>query len=187
MCLRAWLFSLLMGVGISPCGHRWLEGAALHHMIDPPLISAPCNGEFRVSSDSPPHGPVLPQIAVQLASFHPQGFDWQQQPEAQGSSCSPGNTPLRLWGKLPSLPVLRPTTPESARSWSGAPGAQKHRASLLCCLLLLLGIASQRNHLPPTPVLSTVSREKHKHSEVGTIYIPLLQMKKLRFSLPNLG
>ena len=173
VCLRAWLFSPLMGVGISPRGHRRLEGAALHHMIDPPLISAPCSGEFRVSSDSPPHGPVLPQTAVQLASFHPQGFDWQQQPEAQGSSCSLGNTPLRLWGKRPSLPVLRPTNPESARSWLGAPGAQKHRASLLCCLLLLLGIASQRSHLPPTPVLSTVSREKHKHSQVGTIYIPL--------------
>ena len=131
-----------------------------------------------MSSDSPRHGPVLPQTAVQLASCKPQGFDWQQKPEAQGSSCSPGNTPPGLWGKCPSLPVLRPTTPEPAGSWSGAPGAQKHRASLVCFLLLLLGITSQRNHLPPTPVLSTVFREKHKHSEVGTIYVLLLQMKK---------
>lgn len=50
--------------------------------------------------------------------------------------------------------------------------AQKHRVSLVCFLLLLLGITSQRNHSPPTPVLSTVFREKHKPSEVGTVYVP---------------
>lgn len=147
MCLRAWFFSPLMGVGISPCGHGRLEGAALHHMIDPPLTSAPCSGAFRVSSDSPPHRPVLPGTTVQPASLHPQGFDWQQQPEVQGSSCSLGPHSTKAVGKMP-----QPSSPQADSSRICRKLVRSPRSTEPQGLPTLLPPPASGHHLPKKPL-----------------------------------
>ena len=197
MRLRARLFSPLMGARRcaprpQPASGRCRSSPGPMSHAWPALdFSARSSGEFRVSSDSPHTDLSYLRTTVQLASFCPQGLDQKrQQPEAQGSLCPRGNSqPMgQALGKTPQHPSPQVHDSRVCKKLLRGPQQHRHQGLPSLCCLLLPGITFQRNHLHPTPVLSTVfCKEKHKPSEVGTTYTTILQMRKLRLCLPDLG